>query len=126
MLRLMGERDELGVVADQFGTPTWSDSLAKAVWAFVDVPEQRSIFHWTDAGKTSWQEFAAAIQEEALSLGLLATEIPIHAIKTKDYPTAAKRPAYSVLDCSATHDAINIQLAQWRSNLHLMLKGLTE
>ncbi|MCH8060336.1 MAG: sugar nucleotide-binding protein, partial [Proteobacteria bacterium] len=74
----------------------------------------------------SWQEFAIAIQEEALSLSMLDKAIPIHAIMTAEYPTAAKRPAYSVLDCSATHDAINIQPAHWRSNLHQMLKGLTE
>jgi dTDP-4-dehydrorhamnose reductase len=126
MLRLMSERDELGIVADQIGSPTWADSLAEAVWAFVDVPEYNGIFHWTDQGETSWQEFALAIQEEALSLGLLEKAIPIHAIKTEDYPTAATRPAYSVLDCSNTIQAINMQPAEWRTNLRQMLKGMTE
>jgi dTDP-4-dehydrorhamnose reductase len=126
MLRLMGERDELGIVADQFGSPTWADSLAEALWAFVDVPEHSGIFHWTDNGETSWQEFAVAIQQEALALGLLGKAIPIHAIKTEDYPTAATRPAYSVLDCSSTIQAINIQPAEWRTNLRRMLKGMTE
>ena len=126
MLRLMGERDELGVVADQFGTPTWSDSLANAVWAFARAPEHSGIFHWTDGGKTSWHGFALAIQEEALSLGLLNKAIPIQAIKTEDYPTVARRPPYSVLDCSTTHDAIKIRPQDWRANLHQMLKGMTE
>ncbi len=126
MLRLMGERDELGIVADQFGSPTWADSLAEALWAFVDAPEHSGIFHWTDSGETSWQEFAVAIQQEALALGLLGKAIPIHAIKTEDYPTAATRPAYSVLDCSSTIQAINIQPAEWRTNLRRMLKGMTE
>jgi dTDP-4-dehydrorhamnose reductase len=126
MLRLMGERDELGIVADQFGSPTWADSLAEALWAFVDAPEHSGIFHWTDSGETSWQEFAVAIQQEALALGLLGKAIPIHAIKTEDYPTAATRPAYSVLDCSSTIQAINIQPAEWRTNLRRMVKGMTE
>lgn len=126
MLRLMGERDELGIVADQFGSPTWADSPAEALWAFVDAPEHSGIFHWTDSGETSWQEFAVAIQQEALALGLLGKAIPIHAIKTEDYPTAATRPAYSVLDCSSTIQAINIQPAEWRTNLRRMLKGMTE
>ena len=126
MLRLMGERDELGIVADQFGSPTWADSLAEALWAFVDAPEHSGIFHWTDSGETSWQEFAVAIQQEALALGLLGKAIPIHAIKTEDYSTVATRPAYSVLDCSSTIQAINIQPAEWRTNLRRMLKGMTE
>ena len=126
MLRLMGERDELGIVADQFGTPTWADSLAKAVWTFVDAPEHSGIFHWADSGETSWQQFAVAIQEEALSFGLLEKSIPIHAINTEDYPTAATRPPYSVLDCSSTIEAIKMQPAEWRTNLRQMLKGMAE
>jgi dTDP-4-dehydrorhamnose reductase len=126
MLRLMGERDKLGVVADQIGSPTWADSLAEVVWAFALSPEQSGLFHWADSGETSWQGFAIAIQEEALSLGLLEMSIPIHGIKTKDYPTAAARPAYSVLDCSSTQQAINMQPVEWRTNLRQMLKGLSE
>ena len=126
MLRLMSERDELGVVADQFGSPTWANSLAEAVWAFVDAPQHSGIFHWADRGETSWQEFAVAIQEEALSLGLLEKAIPIRAIKTADYPTAATRPLYSVLDCSSTHAALNMLPAEWRTNLCQMLKGMAE
>lgn len=125
MLRLMAERDELGVVADQIGTPTWSDSLAEAVWAFSNTPEQSGIFHWSDGGETSWHGFAVAIQEEALGLGLLEKEVPIRPITTDDYPTAATRPRYSVLDCSSTQEAIRMRPAPWRANLHEMLKGLT-
>ena len=95
MLRLMAERDELGVVADQRGTPTWAHSLAEAVWALVDVREFHGIHHWTDAGECTWHEFAIAIQEEALALGLLERAIPIHPIASEDYPTAARRPRVS-------------------------------
>lgn len=126
MLRLMKERDEIGVVSDQVGTPTWADSLAGAVWAFIDKPTCRGIFHWSDDGHASWYEFAVAIQEEALSLGLLQKAIRIRPIRTEDYPTAATRPAYSVLDCRDTHKAINRRPVAWRANLHQMLQGLTE
>jgi len=125
MLRLMGERDELSVVADQVGTPTWADSMATAVWAFAGKPELNGIFHWTDQGETSWHDFAVAVQEEALSLGLLDKTVPIHAITTDDYPTAAARPQYSVLDCAVTSVALNLEQVQWRVNLSHMLKGMT-
>jgi dTDP-4-dehydrorhamnose reductase len=124
MLQLMQERDEISVVADQIGTPTWADSLATAVWALAGAPDLSGIFHWTDSGEANWHEFATAIQDEALSLGLLEKVIPIHAITTDDYPTAAARPRYSVLDCSSTCAALGLHQTEWRVNLHQMLKGL--
>ncbi len=126
MLTMMRERDELRVVADQFGTPTWADSLAKVVWRFVDAPDLSGTFHWTDGDDTTWHGFAVAIQEEACSLGLLSTRIPIHAITTAEYPTAAKRPLYSVLDCSSTEAALNSRQTHWRDNLRQMLMGMLD
>jgi dTDP-4-dehydrorhamnose reductase len=126
MLRLMQERDELSVVADQFGTPTWANSLATAVWIVASSTTLSGIFHWTDSGEASWHEFAAAIQDEALSLGLLNGRVPIRAISTEEYPTAAARPRYSVLDCSATIAALGLQPAEWRVNLRSMLKGMSK
>ena len=124
MLRLMSEREEIRVVADQFGTPTWADSLATAVWAFAKRPEFSGVFHWTDGGETSWHGFAVAIQGEALSLGILDRQIPLHPITTEEYPTAASRPPYSVLDCSATVAALDLRPGDWRVNLRRMLKGI--
>jgi dTDP-4-dehydrorhamnose reductase len=124
MLRLMADRDELSVVSDQFGTPTWADSLATALWAFADRPGVAGIFHWTDGGTANWHDFAKAIQEEALTLGFLDRTIPIHAISSDEYPTAAKRPRYSVLDCSTTCAALDLRRPEWRVNLRKMLKGM--
>ena len=124
MLRLMGERDELGVVADQRGTPTWANSLAEVVWAGTTATNVAGTFHWTDAGEASWHEFAVAIQEEALALGLLEKQIPIRAIGSDEYPTPAHRPGYSVLDCSSTQAALKVQPAPWRDNLRTMLASL--
>jgi len=124
MLRLMRERDEVSVVADQRGTPTWAQSLAETVWALIDVRQFRGIYHWTDGGECTWHEFAVAIQEEALALGLLDRAVPIHPIASEDYPTAARRPRYSVLDCSETIAALGLQPEPWRVNLRRMLKGI--
>ena len=126
MLRLMAERDQLGVVVDQIGAPTWANSLARAVWAIGDKSKLSGIFHWTDAGKCSWYDFAVAIQEEALELGLLRRKIDVKPITTADYPTPAARPRYSVLDCNATVEALNLVQEHWRSNLRHMLEGMTE
>lgn len=124
MLRLMRERDELGVVADQRGTPTWANSLAEAVWAGTTATNVAGTFHWTDAGEASWYEFAVAIQEEALTMGVLEKEIPIRAISSDAYPTPAHRPGYSVLDCASTQEALGVRPAPWRDNLRTMLASL--
>jgi dTDP-4-dehydrorhamnose reductase len=125
MLRLMSERDELSVVKDQIGTPTWVISLATAVWAFAGAPALNGIFHWTDGGRASWHEFAVAIQEDALALNLLDRKIPIHAITSEDYSSPATRPHFSVLDCSGTCTALDLQPTPWRVNLRQMLKEMT-
>ncbi len=121
MIRLMNERDELGVVADQIGSPTWATGLARTIWALAEKGASGT-FHHADDGAISWHEFAVAIAEEAHALGLV-TRIPvIKAITTADYPTPAKRPAFSLLDCRATRAALAEEPVHWRTNLRLMLK----
>ena len=120
MLRLMRTRDEVRVVADQIGTPTFVRGLAETVWRLVNQGRTR-IWHHTDSGQTSWHEFAVAIMEEALALGLLEKPVPVIPISTADYPTAARRPAYSVLDCTATTAALGEAAPHWRENLRAML-----
>lgn len=115
MLRLMAERDEVRVVADQIGTPTNAASLARAIWQLAGKGATGT-FHWTDAGVASWYDFAVAILEEALALGLLSSAVPVIPIRTVDYPTPARRPAYSVLDKSATFALIG-PARHWRVEL---------
>lgn len=124
MLRLMAERPEVRVVADQIGTPTHAVSLARALWALAAC-EARGVLHVTDAGVASWYDFAVAIQEEALALGLLTQAVPVRPITTADYPTPARRPAYSVLDKTATTALIGAA-AHWRVELRAMLAMLKE
>jgi dTDP-4-dehydrorhamnose reductase len=126
MLRLMRERDALNVVADQRGTPTWANSLAEAVWGFALHADADGIYHWTDSGDATWHDFATAIRDEAISLGLLERRVPIHPIDTSEYPTPARRPPYSVLDCSAARALLGLEPPHWRVNLRRMLEGLVK
>lgn len=121
MIRLMKEREELGVVSDQIGSPTWATGLARTIWGLVER-KQAGTFHHSDAGVASWYDFAVAIAEEAHALGLLARIPVIRPITTADYPTPARRPAFSLLDCRATRAALGEEAVHWRTNLRLMLK----
>lgn len=123
MLRLMRERDSLGVVADQVGTPTWTRTLADTLWAFITQRPQ-GIWHCSDNGVASWYDFAVAIQEEALALGLLERAIPIRPLRTAEYPTPARRPAYSVMDKRATEDLLGYTLPHWRVSLRRLLQDV--
>jgi len=123
MLRLMQEKDSLGVVADQIGTPTYVHGLASACWALLNK-ELTGIFHWTDAGVASWYDFAVAIQEEALALGILDKSIPINPLTTADFPTPAVRPSNSVLDKTQTWQAMGMTAPHWRENLRKALGTL--
>lgn len=124
MIRLMREREEVSVVADQIGTPTWTKSLASVLWTFAVFPKLNGVYHWTDAGEASWYEFAKEIQKEALSHGMLRSPVKINAISTTDFPTAAARPRYSVLDCSKTCEALGVQQSDWQDNLHQVMKEM--
>lgn len=129
MLRLMRERVEVRVVADQIGTPTHAAGLARAIWglvpgiAHIGRVAGSPILHWTDAGAASWYDFAVAIQEEALALGLLERAVSIVPIRTEEYPTPARRPAYSVLDKSATW-AVTGPARHWRVELRDCLREI--
>jgi dTDP-4-dehydrorhamnose reductase len=126
MLRLAGERDELRVVADQVGAPTPAAWIADATTAIlrrgIDAP---GTLHLTAGGDTSWHGFAEAIMDEAHRRGLVARKPRIVAIPTSDYPTPARRPAYSVLDTSRLQRDFGIVPPDWREGLQRTLDGMT-
>ena len=124
MLRLMQEKESIGVVADQIGSPTYVHGLAAACWGLLEK-ELTGIYHWTDAGVASWYDFAVAIQEEAVELGLLKSSIPITPLTTADFPTPAVRPSNSVLDKSEIWSALGYTAPHWRSNLREALKNMS-
>jgi dTDP-4-dehydrorhamnose reductase len=122
MLRLMREKEQIRVVDDQIGTPCSTLTLSACINAAVEK-RISGIFHWSDAGLASWYDFAVAIQEEALLLGLLENAIPIKPIPCSAYPTPARRPVYSVLDKRETAAALNLEPQHWRSALRGVLKN---
>ncbi len=124
MLRLMRERDEVRVVADQIGTPSWTTGIAQAIWGLIDSAAAAGMYHWTDLGIATWYDFAVAIQEEALTRGLLSRAVPVIPISTADYPTPATRPAFSVLNTEATRALVKAPARHWRHNLRMMLDEL--
>jgi dTDP-4-dehydrorhamnose reductase len=124
MLRLMRERDEVRVVCDQIGTPTWATGIARAIWGLIDAAAAPGIYHWTDLGVASWYDFAVAIQDEALARGLLSRAVPIIPIPTAAYPTPAQRPTFSVLNSDSTRAVISVPAQHWRHNLRMMLDEL--
>lgn len=121
MLRLGAERDVLGVVADQVGTPTYAVHLAQMIWVLLAAQPKQKIFHFSDAGVTSWYDFADAIFALAQEKNLLSRAVTLKPIGTQDYPTPAQRPAYSVLDKSSTWSTLAITPVHWRIALSDML-----
>ncbi len=124
MLRLMREKQQVSVVCDQIGTPTWATSIATAIWGLIEAQVTGGIYHWTDLGVASWYDFAVAIQDEALARGLLDRTVPVIPIPSSAYPTRARRPAFSVLDTESTRALIKVPARHWRHNLRIMLDEL--
>jgi len=125
MLTLMKSRPELRVVSDQVGAPTHAAGLAGVLWALTGQ-RAAGLWHWCDSGVASWYDFAVAVGEEALRLKLLPVVPPIAPIATADYPTAAARPAYSVLDKRATERLLRVSAPHWRTALRATLAELCD
>lgn len=123
MLRLMREREEVRVVADQVGTPTYAPSLAGALWRLV-ASNAAGVHHFTDAGVASWFDFAVAIAEEAMAASVLTQSCRVVPITTADYRASAPRPSYSVLDKSETWELLSGAPPHWRANLRRNLEEL--
>ena len=124
MLRLHAAKAEAGeplkVVADQVGCPTSTLTLAKACWRAIGIdanPDGPRVLHWSDAGAASWYDFAVAIGELAQAQGLLRQAATVEPITTADYPTPATRPSYSLLDCTASRQALGLPAVHWRDAL---------
>jgi dTDP-4-dehydrorhamnose reductase len=124
MLRLLREKEQVSVVCDQIGTPTWARGIAAAIWGLIEADAPGGVYHWTDLGVASWYDFAVAIQDEALVRGLLPRAVPIMPILSDAYPMRARRPAFSVLDTVQTRALIKVPARHWRHNLRAMLDDI--
>jgi dTDP-4-dehydrorhamnose reductase len=127
MLRLHRQKAEagepFGVVADQVGCPTATHTLAQACWSAI-TRNLGGILHWSDAGAASWYDFAIAIGELGTLRGLLERPARVHPLSTAEYPTPARRPSYSLLDCSASREQLGLEPCHWRSGLAEVLERL--
>ena len=133
MLRLAAERDTLRVVSDQFGTPTPARLIANATATIVARTAPRGAFtpeapwgtyHLTAGGHTTWHGFACALLERARRAGLIARVPAIEAVAMADYPTRARRPAWSVLDCARVQDVFALRLPPWDTALEAVIGEL--
>ncbi len=129
MLRLMKEREQLGVVDDQIGSPTWSRLIAEATAQILAQQfkgqQQQGIYHLTCAGQTSWYGFACKIRDLGLQWGLLDNKAAlVNPIGSEAYPTPAKRPAYSVLNNDKLKNTFGLQLPDWQQALELCMESL--
>ena len=125
MLRLHRERDQLGVVADQVGCPTSTLNLAQACWRTLQIAGERdmpAVMHWCDNGAASWYDVAVAIGQIGAELGLIDTPAKVQPITTSDYPTPAERPSYSLLDCTSTRAALELDGEHWQQALRAVLQ----
>ena len=112
MLKLGSERDELKIIADQAGTPTYAMDLASSIcWIIIKEINAYGTYHFSNEGIASWYDFAKAIFE------ISETEVNAIPIKTSEYPTRAVRPAYSVLDKTKIKQTFDIEIPYWRDSL---------
>ena len=133
MLRLARDRDELRVVGDQRGAPTTARLIAAATALALGrllarrAGEREKLlgtYHLCAAGQCTWFDFAGAIFARAQAAGLMAGATRLVPISTAEYPTPARRPAYSVLDCSKIRDAFGLYLPDWRNGLDAVIGEL--
>lgn len=121
MLRLMKEKDSINVVSDQFGCPTYAADLALVIMQIIQSDKSKEnpgIYHYTNAGTTSWYEFAVAIKN------LSGSSCAVNPITTAQYPTPAKRPGYSVLDTTKIKETFAVSIPNWEESLEKCLSLL--
>lgn len=121
MIRLGRERDTLGVIFDQIGTPTYANDLARVIFAAINKGFVSGIYHFSNEGVCSWYDFTLAIHRLA---GISTCKVsPLH---TADYPTKAARPYYSVLDKTKIKEALGIEIPHWEESLKRCISELKE
>ena len=129
ILRLAGQREEIRVVSDQVGSPTWSADLARTLAVLAGRAASGEgpaygTYHYGGEGVSSWYDLAVATVEEGRRLGMDLLCRDVVPIPTEDWPAGAPRPSYSVLDKTKIKEALGIRIPHWRASLVGMLGGL--
>jgi len=127
MLRLhrlkSAQNETLNVVADQIGCPTSAFNLAWACWSAINH-DTSGIHHFCDAGAASWYDFAIAIGDAGVAAGIIDQSAIVVPITSSEYPTPAKRPGYSLLDCTATRTALELEINHWQKELSKVISKI--
>ncbi len=119
MLRLMADKDQISVVSDQSGTPTYAADLAEAILRIISSQQWKAgIYHFSNEGNITWYDFAVAIKE------LSGSSCKVNPISTAQYPTPAKRPFYSVLDKTKIQETFNVPVKDWKASLAICIERL--
>jgi dTDP-4-dehydrorhamnose reductase len=126
MLRLMNERNEVSVVDDQRGSPTFARGLASAIIEIVKAGDSLplGIYHYTDLGDITWFDFAREIYRQGRYLGIVGKDCAVRPCTSAEFPAKVKRPAYSVLDKTKIQRALGIGIPAWNESLENYLSGL--
>ena len=113
MMKLMGEKEEISVVADQRGTPTWAADIASAIMNIIESEKWiAGIYNFSNEGEITWYDFASEIKK------IIGSQCKVNPIPTSAYPTPAKRPQYSVLSKSKIQKNYGLKLEDWKTSLH--------
>jgi dTDP-4-dehydrorhamnose reductase len=122
MLGLMRTKEQISVVSDQFGNPTWTCDLAAAMLKIAKKQKKPGIYHFSNEGIASWHEFAIEIQKQALKKNLLESAIPILPIASSKWKSLAKRPLWSALDKTKIKENFKVNVPTWQSSLSKYLE----
>ena len=124
MLDLLSSKEKVNVINDQIGSPTTTNTLAKACWESINLSTKGKslspILHFANDGEASWFDIAIEIEKIARDLGLIQKPVSINPISSSNYPTKAKRPKYSVLDCKRSFESISFKNSHWKSAIKLL------
>ena len=124
MINLMDTKDSIGVVADQWGSPTWTGDLAEFIAVIIkSKSDAYGIYHFSGEGKTNWYEFAKKIYEYGQKNGAITKECTINSLTTEQYPTKAKRPKFSYLSKEKAIKNFGISVKSWEDSLKEYMEG---
>ena len=126
MIKLMKSKDEIRVVADQYGAPTWTRDLSECISLLIESKSTSyGIYHTGGSGKCSWHDFAHAIQNEAFKRGMLDKKIPVKKLTTEEYPSKAVRPKFSLLNKEKIRKETGFIFPQWEDSLKLFIEEIS-
>ena len=134
MIKLHQTKKEINVVSDQISCPTSTKTLAKACWKAIKLKMEKNLYklnympilHWCDNGIASWYDIAVAIGEISTKNGLVNSPSLVNPIKSDNYPTKAKRPNFSLLDCTSSKEFLDLKGEYWRNSLEISIKSIVE